>query len=45
VTVDTARSDPPTPRALARGAAAGAGVGGAQKGEEDPAAGAPRIEE
>jgi hypothetical protein len=41
--VDTARSDPPTPRARAHvsSSAAGARAGDAQEGAEDPAAGAP----
>jgi hypothetical protein len=45
--VNAMRSDPPTPRARARtcGAVARAGAGGAQEGEEDPATGAPGIEE
>jgi hypothetical protein len=45
--VNTARSDPPTPRsrAHARSAAAGAGAGGAQEGAKPPAARAPGTKE
>jgi hypothetical protein len=44
--VNAARSDPPTPRVRARacGVVAGTGVGGAQEGAGDPAAGAPGAE-
>jgi hypothetical protein len=43
--VNAARSDPPTPRARARGAATRARAGGAQEGEEDLATGALGTEE
>jgi hypothetical protein len=43
--VNAARSDPPTPRARARGATVRARAGSAQEGEEDPVTRAPGTEE